>query len=134
MLSKWEVLDRQPALDLGLFKVWKKQARSPRTGDINEVLSLEFPAWVLVMPVTPTGEVVMIRQYRHGNEDICLELPGGLVDATDRSPEAAIRRELLEETGYPFTDETDNTACQAFLATPRSMLRPLKTVIWSSLG
>jgi threonine dehydratase len=34
---------------------------------------------------------------------------------------------FLEETGYPFTDETDNAACSAFLATPRSLFQPLKT-------
>ena len=100
MIKKWDVQARQPDLDYGLFKVWKNQARSPRTGLVNEVLSLEFPDWVLVVPVTPDKEIVMVRQYRHGNEEICLELPGGLVDARDRSPEEAARRELIEETGF----------------------------------
>ena len=100
MIKKWDVIDRKPALDYGLFKVWTKQARSPRTGDINEVLSIEFPDWVMTAALTPEGELVMVRQYRHGSEEICLELPGGLVDAEDDSPEEAARRELLEETGY----------------------------------
>ncbi len=100
MIKKWNVLARQPAQDFGLFKVWKKQARSPRTGLVNEVFSLEFPSWVLVVPVTPEKEIVMVRQYRHGNEKICLELPGGLVDAQEHSPEAAAQRELIEETGF----------------------------------
>ena len=65
MIKKWNVLARQPAQDFGLFKVWKKQACSSRTGLVNEVLSLEFPAWVLVVPVTPKKEIVMVRQYRH---------------------------------------------------------------------
>jgi 8-oxo-dGTP pyrophosphatase MutT (NUDIX family) len=42
----------------------------------------------------------MVREYRHGTEHICLELPGGLVDPADDSPERSARRELLEETGY----------------------------------
>ncbi len=100
MIKKWKVLDRQPTMDFNLFKVWKKQARSPRTGLVNEVLSLQFPAWVIVVPVTLKKEIVMVRQYRHGNEEICLELPGGLVDAEDSSPETAGQRELLEETGF----------------------------------
>ena len=41
-----------------------------------------------------------MRQYRHGAEDIFLELPGGLVDPEDDSPAVAAERELLEETGY----------------------------------
>ncbi len=31
-----------------------------------------------------------------------MEIPGGCIDDTDASPEAAIQRELLEETGYAF--------------------------------
>ncbi len=100
MIHKWEVLQRQPAMDFGLFRIWEKQALSPRTGRTNKVLSIEFPDWVLIVAVTRKKEIVMIRQYRHGTEEICLELPGGLVDARDHSPAKAAQRELLEETGF----------------------------------
>jgi 8-oxo-dGTP pyrophosphatase MutT (NUDIX family) len=55
---------------------------------------------VLTLALTPQQEVVMVRQYRHGTEQICLELPGGLVDPHDTSPESSAQRELLEETGF----------------------------------
>jgi 8-oxo-dGTP pyrophosphatase MutT (NUDIX family) len=45
----------------------------------------------------------MIRQYRHALGEECIEIPGGCVDDTDTSLEMAIRRELLEETGYTFS-------------------------------
>lgn len=35
--------------------------------------------------------------------------------------------QFLEETGYRFTDETENAACEEFLAAPPSMLHPMKT-------
>ena len=35
--------------------------------------------------------------------------------------------QFLEETGYRFTDETDNAACTEFLAAPPSMLPPVKS-------
>jgi len=41
----------------------------------------------------------MVRQYRHGIREICLEIPGGLPSQGDAAVDAA-RRELLEETGY----------------------------------
>ena len=100
MIDNWEVLERRPAQDFGLFKIWKKRARSPRTGRLHQVWSLQFPDWVLVVPVTPDRRVVMVRQYRHGNERIGLELPGGLVDPADGAPAEAAERELLEETGF----------------------------------
>ncbi|MBW2001321.1 MAG: NUDIX hydrolase [Deltaproteobacteria bacterium] len=42
----------------------------------------------------------MVRQYRHGCGRVFLELPGGLIDKNDLSPDQAAKRELLEETGY----------------------------------
>jgi threonine dehydratase len=36
--------------------------------------------------------------------------------------------EFLEETGYRFTDETENAACLDFLSAPESLRAPLKTV------
>jgi 8-oxo-dGTP pyrophosphatase MutT (NUDIX family) len=48
----------------------------------------------------------LIKQYRHALGEVCIELPGGCVDATDVDHEAAIRREMLEETGYKFDTVT----------------------------
>ncbi len=37
--------------------------------------------------------------------------------------------QFLEETGYRFTDETDNIACRDFLSAPAALLEPLKSVL-----
>lgn len=100
MIRKWEILARQTVEDHRLFKIEGKKVRSPRTGVVMDVQAIHFPDWVVVLPITSDQTVVMIHQYRHGNEKICLELPGGLVDPDDDSPETAVHRELLEETGY----------------------------------
>jgi 8-oxo-dGTP pyrophosphatase MutT (NUDIX family) len=42
----------------------------------------------------------MVEQYRHGSNTVELEIPGGVTDARDASPEITARRELREETGY----------------------------------
>lgn len=104
MIPEWAILKRQQVADYKLFSLHKKQVRSPRTGEIREMLALQFPDWVLTLALTPQQEVVMIRQYRHGTEQVCLELPGGLVDPDDNSPQSSAQRELLEETGFAVTN------------------------------
>ena len=104
MIPKWVILERQQVADYKIFSLQEKQARSPRTGEIKEMLALQFPDWVLTMALTPQQEVVMIRQYRHGTEQVCLELPGGLVDPDDTSPQSSAQRELLEETGFTVSN------------------------------
>lgn len=62
---------------------------------------LEYPNWVNAIAVTKEHKIILVRQYRHGAGIISLEVPGGVIDG-DESPEEAIKRELLEETGYSF--------------------------------
>jgi ADP-ribose pyrophosphatase len=62
---------------------------------------LEYPNWVNAVALTSENKVIMVRQYRHGGDIISLEVPGGVIDG-DEDPESAIKRELLEETGYSF--------------------------------
>jgi 8-oxo-dGTP pyrophosphatase MutT (NUDIX family) len=96
----WEVLgsvylSRKPWLTLRQDRV-----RLPGGAVIDEYFVLEYPAWVNVVAVTPDDRVVLVRQYRHGLGRVSVELPAGVVDPDDPSPEAAARRELLEETGF----------------------------------
>jgi 8-oxo-dGTP pyrophosphatase MutT (NUDIX family) len=68
-------------------------------GKIFEPIVFEFQTWVAVLALTRKQEVLLIRQYRHGVQDVIWELPGGVVDKSE-SPIEGARRELLEETGY----------------------------------
>jgi ADP-ribose pyrophosphatase len=100
MVRDWEILGREFMQALQTFQIEKKRVRSPRTGKVSEVQAIQFPDWVMILALTIDEKVVMVRQYRHGIEQVCLELPGGLVDPTDDSPAVSAQRELLEETGY----------------------------------
>ena len=73
---------------------------------LDPYYTLAYPDWAVAFALTPEGQVVMIRQYRHAAALIDLDLPGGCVDPEDATPLLASRRELREETGYD-SDEAD---------------------------
>ncbi|MCL4805451.1 MAG: NUDIX hydrolase [Anaerolineae bacterium] len=100
MIKRWEKIRTEYLGDFRIFRIRADSSRSPRTGNVHRFFVLESPDWVNVIPLTPEGNVVMIRQYRHGTEEVTLEVPGGMVDAGDGDPSVSAARELREETGY----------------------------------
>jgi len=72
-------------------------------GRIFEAMALEFRTWAVVVALTKNQEVVLIRQYRHGAQDVFWEFPGGVVEDGE-NPLAGAQRELVEETGYTTTN------------------------------
>ncbi len=60
---------------------------------------LQYPDFVNVVAVGLDGQLVLVRQYRHGIGAILTELPCGIVEEQDDSATAAAERELFEETG-----------------------------------
>ena len=68
-------------------------------GSVFEPMVFEFRTWANVLALTKDQQAVLIRQYRHGVQEVIWELPGGIVE-DDEAPLEGVRRELLEETGY----------------------------------
>jgi len=56
------------------------------------------PGATVVIPLSSSGELYMVRQFRKPIEKILLELPAGKLDKGEL-PEDCARRELKEETG-----------------------------------
>ena len=61
---------------------------------------IEHYGAVVIIPVTDTGDLVMVRQYRPGPDAVMLELPAGKLDHPNENKQACALRELEEETGY----------------------------------
>lgn len=70
-------------------------------GEIPEYYVLEYPDWVNTIARTCTGEFVFVRQYRAGTRpDLLRAVRRACAILRNATPEAAARRELLEETGF----------------------------------
>nr|WP_067290944.1 ADP compounds hydrolase NudE [Marinobacterium profundum] len=54
---------------------------------------------VMIVPILPNGDVVLIREYAAGLDEYTLTLPKGLIDPGENAEEAALR-ELQEEAGF----------------------------------
>lgn len=97
---RWKVLKSEYLIKRPWLTARKDCVQLP-SGVVNdEYYVLEYPSWVNVIARTDDGKYVFVRQYRHGIGETSYELCAGVVEASDESPLAAIKRELWEETGY----------------------------------
>jgi len=100
LVKPWKKVGSRPAGDFRIFTIRSDSVVSPRTHNTHDVYVIDCVNWVNVIAITPDQRLVMIEQYRHGTTTVELEIPGGMIDPHDASPEAAGIRELREETGY----------------------------------
>jgi len=95
----WHLLGTRPVSEHRIFRLRYDRYRVEPGGAEQDFVILEMPDWVNIIPLTDDGQVVLVRQYRHGTQSNSLEVPGGVIDLGE-SPQAAALRELEEETGY----------------------------------
>lgn len=93
-LKPWKVLDSSYLHPR--FRIDKCELAN---GNLLDATILEFRPWANIVALTRHGEVVLVRQYRHGVNEVLLEFPGGVIE-DEEDPKVGAARELLEETGY----------------------------------
>lgn len=108
-IKKWEKLSTSEVAKARVFSLHVARMRRPITerqealGETEEkeddYYTIKSPDWSNIIALTEDKQVVLIEQFRHGVEDITLEIPGGILDPNE-NPEEAVVRELREETGY----------------------------------
>jgi len=93
------ILDRRLAWESPYVGVVEKDVDLGGRRGIETFWSVRTGGYAAVVAVTTEGLIPLVRQYRPAVETYVLELPSGAIDPAE-TPEAAARRELLEETGY----------------------------------
>ncbi len=99
-MHKWNLIDSEFVINHRWCRVRRDRVKLPSGEVIDDFFVNVRPDIALVLPITPEGNVVFVRQYRHGVGEVLLELPAGAFDPEEEEAEAAAKREFEEETGY----------------------------------
>lgn len=85
---------RREAFDGKIFRV---ESEAWPQGEFEVV---RHPGAAAVLPITPAGDVILVRQFRPAIRRVLTEIPAGLLDREDEDALTCGARELFEETGY----------------------------------
>jgi ADP-ribose pyrophosphatase len=101
---KWELISSEYLFSDTWLRARRDRCRRPDGKEVYPYYVMEYPTWVTAVALTEDEQVVLVKQYRHALGEVCIETPGGCVDDTDKDLAEAVKRELLEETGYAFSE------------------------------
>lgn len=99
----WTRGQSQLHADCRVFRIYRQNWQNQRTGLAADFFVMEVRDWAVAIAMTEDGQCVLVNQFRFGSGTFSWELPAGLVEAGE-SPEAGVRRELFEESGYSGGD------------------------------
>lgn len=113
MIARWRIVHRRWALEHRWYRVLVEAVDLGDGRIIDDYYLGVFDDVALVVAVTAEWRVLLVRQYKHGAQEVLVELPGGYFAAGETAL-AAARRELREETGYHSDDwEALGTFCSS---------------------
>ena len=98
-MPDWKILKSEVVIDTPHLRLRRDRIELPTGNIIDGYHVRETRGFVIIFPLTPEENVVLVRQYKHGIGEVVLELPAGMIDQGESAEEAALR-ELAEETGY----------------------------------
>lgn len=108
--ADWEIREEALHADCRIFQVLRRRYKHPHDHREGDFFVIRCSDWVLALPVTTDGRLVLVRQYRFGTQNLSWEPPGGVLDPGEDPLTAAVR-ETREETGYTGTDARLIGAC-----------------------
>jgi 8-oxo-dGDP phosphatase len=96
--APWRRLASRVLFESQWLRVVRDETVRP-DGSPGQYDHVEVPGSVTVLAVGEDRRLVITRQWIYVHGGTQWRLPSGRIDATDRDPESAARRELQEETG-----------------------------------
>ena len=94
------LLNTRTLIDEPWLKVSAHDYRLPNKKILKDYYVVEEKNGITVVPMTASGEILIVKQFRPPINEMCYDLPGGLLDFPQEDPLKKAKQELLEETGY----------------------------------
>jgi ADP-ribose pyrophosphatase len=93
------LIEKQRLFEGKKIKLEVHHLEDEETGKRHTREVVVHPGAVVILPLLPNGEVMLIRTRRYAVGQVLLELPAGTLEKNE-DPINCAGRELLEETGY----------------------------------
>lgn len=98
-LKRWDVLHQQLLYDASPWlKLSSEHVRLPNGVEIPDFYRIDMASYVIIFAVDTQDRVAMVEHYKHGPQQVSMELPAGYIEPGD-DPLASAQRELQEEAG-----------------------------------
>jgi ADP-ribose pyrophosphatase len=102
----WKVLDDITVFEAPPYLKVRRETVNVGGGRIkDDYYQVDLPDYAIAVAFDIEGRVLTLWQYKHGARRYGLSFPAGHMDKGE-TPEAAMRRELIEETGYTAASMT----------------------------
>ena len=103
MIKKWQTKKSTEVFRTKWFSILKDDCLTSDGNRIKDFYVINSPNGAMVVPITDSGEVILVNQFRQSVKKFSLECPAGFMDKGESFLKTA-KRELLEETGYSFKE------------------------------
>ena len=107
----WETLDSAVDYTCPGFDVRRDEVRFP-DGETDGFHYVDEPPAVVVLPLTPDGDVVVIDEWRQAVGRVNRGIPAGTMEPEDGDPEGGEPGENAPETSEPTTDAIERAAAR----------------------
>ena len=94
---EWHEISKKVVYKTRVFDVTERTSRSPDGKKEGVYIVNDAPSWAIVIP-SDGDDFLMVKQWRHGEQSLSIEFPGGVIEEGEDICQGA-KRELLEETG-----------------------------------
>ena len=99
MKNSFKLLNEITVFETPYFQILDRTYKLPDGREHHFYIQKEVDT-CCILALTEEGKFIVTEEYRVGPDKTLLELPAGRFESFKQDPEEAIRKELLEETGY----------------------------------